>query len=217
MKAPRDQIVIPGPIDEATLPPLIAGALGLELCNTIARRYTKAPVDYLPDYPALLHWAVNARALDVATGAELARLAASRPSSAARALAAAHELRAAIHTTFLAVVEHGAPNADALALLDGHVRGAFAARRLAATSSGAAWQWTDANPFMRPLWPVALSAASLLTSAEIARVRECAGRADGCGWLFLDTGRGSGRRWCSMELCGNRSKVRRHYQRAQHP
>ncbi len=40
------------------------------------------------------------------------------------------------------------------------------------------------------------------------RIREC-GR---CGWLFLDSSRGGGRRWCSMSTCGNREKATRHRQ-----
>ena len=40
------------------------------------------------------------------------------------------------------------------------------------------------------------------------RVRECAG--DNCQLIFLDTSRPGNRRWCSMERCGNRSKVRAH-------
>jgi predicted RNA-binding Zn ribbon-like protein len=216
MKASRDREAVTGPIDETPLPALIGGALCLELCNTIARRYTDAPVEHIPDYPALLRWSEHARALDASTAAQLNHLAARRPGDGAQVLAISRDLRTAIHTTFLAAVEHGAPDPAALALLDGHVRGAFAARRLIAAPSGAQWKWADGDPLMRPLWPVALSAAALLTSPDLARVRECAGRADGCGWLFLDTGRGSGRRWCSMELCGNRSKARRHYRRAQH-
>ncbi|MFD7652769.1 CGNR zinc finger domain-containing protein [Actinosynnema sp. NPDC059797] len=39
-------------------------------------------------------------------------------------------------------------------------------------------------------------------------VRECS--ADDCGLLFLDTSRSGNRRWCSMERCGNRHKVRTH-------
>jgi predicted RNA-binding Zn ribbon-like protein len=35
-----------------------------------------------------------------------------------------------------------------------------------------------------------------------------------CGWLFLDTSRGGKRRWCSMQVCGNREKVSRHREHA---
>ncbi|MEU6716525.1 CGNR zinc finger domain-containing protein [Nonomuraea sp. NPDC046802] len=44
------------------------------------------------------------------------------------------------------------------------------------------------------------------------RIRAC-GR---CGWLFLDSSRGGRRRWCSMNLCGNREKARRHRQGRTH-
>ena len=66
-----------------------------------------------------------------------------------------------------------------------------------------------------PLWPIARSAAHLLTSAELTRVRECDGTS--CNWLFFDRSRGGSRRWCSMESCGNRAKARRHYRRRRVP
>jgi predicted RNA-binding Zn ribbon-like protein len=42
------------------------------------------------------------------------------------------------------------------------------------------------------------------------RLRSC----PRCGWLFLDTSRGGKRRWCSMQVCGNREKVSRHREHA---
>jgi len=41
------------------------------------------------------------------------------------------------------------------------------------------------------------------------RIRIC----PGCRWLFVDRSRPGRRRWCSMQDCGNRAKVRRHYHR----
>jgi predicted RNA-binding Zn ribbon-like protein len=38
------------------------------------------------------------------------------------------------------------------------------------------------------------------------RIRQCA--AHNCYLTFLDTSRPDSRRWCSMERCGNRAKVR---------
>jgi predicted RNA-binding Zn ribbon-like protein len=46
------------------------------------------------------------------------------------------------------------------------------------------------------------------TPALRERIRECAG--DNCYLIFLDTSRPGNRRWCSMERCGNRNKVRTH-------
>jgi predicted RNA-binding Zn ribbon-like protein len=61
------------------------------------------------------------------------------------------------------------------------------------------------------LWPVVRSAADLLTSERVVRVRECA--AEDCAWLFVDTSRGPRRKWCDMSTCGNRAKARRYYAR----
>jgi predicted RNA-binding Zn ribbon-like protein len=61
------------------------------------------------------------------------------------------------------------------------------------------------------LAPIVKSAADLLLSDMLDRVKQCEG--DPCGWLFLDTSRNRSRRWCSMEDCGNRAKARRFYQR----
>jgi predicted RNA-binding Zn ribbon-like protein len=81
-------------------------------------------------------------------------------------------------------------------------------------SSGLRFTWTRsdaADSLTAPLRPIARSAAELLTSDLFDRVREC--RGDDCTWLFLDQSRNRSRRWCSMESCGNRAKVRRHDRR----
>jgi predicted RNA-binding Zn ribbon-like protein len=46
----------------------------------------------------------------------------------------------------------------------------------------------------------------LLTGPLSGRFRECAG--DNCPLLFVDSSRPGARRWCAMERCGNRHKLR---------
>ncbi|WP_108882473.1 CGNR zinc finger domain-containing protein [Anderseniella sp. Alg231-50] len=59
---------------------------------------------------------------------------------------------------------------------------------------------------------ISLLAVSLLSDThEIGRVKMCP--SDNCGWLFLDESKNRRRQWCAMDLCGNRAKARRHYQR----
>ncbi|MFE3874019.1 CGNR zinc finger domain-containing protein [Kitasatospora sp. NPDC059146] len=53
---------------------------------------------------------------------------------------------------------------------------------------------------------LARDAIALLTGPHADRIREC--RAHDCRLLFVDTSRPGRRRWCSMERCGNRNKVR---------
>ncbi len=48
-----------------------------------------------------------------------------------------------------------------------------------------------------------LKAGELLSSSSLNKITEC----QGCSGLFLNTGRGVGRRWCRMSTCGNRAKI----------
>lgn len=57
--------------------------------------------------------------------------------------------------------------------------------------------------------PLAGAIERLLTEADPARIRKC----DSCVLHFLDTSKKGTRRWCSMNLCGNRSKVAAYAQR----
>ncbi|MHA4820122.1 CGNR zinc finger domain-containing protein [Streptomyces aculeolatus] len=69
----------------------------------------------------------------------------------------------------------------------------------------AAWSPGPA-PAARLLSTVARDAVDLFSGPYAQRIRECAG--DRCYLLFADTSRPGRRRWCSMDRCGNRHKVR---------
>jgi predicted RNA-binding Zn ribbon-like protein len=55
---------------------------------------------------------------------------------------------------------------------------------------------------------LARDAVDLFGGPLAHRIRICA--ADNCGLLFVDASRPGKRRWCSMERCGNRAKIRTH-------
>jgi len=57
--------------------------------------------------------------------------------------------------------------------------------------------------------PLAEDVAQLLTDRDLQRLRKCSG----CAVHFLDTSKKGTRRWCSMAMCGNRSKVAAYAQR----
>lgn len=120
---------------------------------------------------------------------------------------AAREFRAVL-TRILTDEARGVGAGDAdLAALDRVLSRAGAARGLVPTVRGYGWGWTrDPGAVVRRLFPPAWSAAQLLASEERHRLKCC----DGCGRLFLDRSRNRSRRWCEMEACGNRAKVRRH-------
>ena len=102
------------------------------------------------------------------------------------------------------------PGPAALAGLDGILeRGCL---RIRATKSGATEELEIEREWRVP-WLAVRSLLGLLDEHP-ARVRKCAN--PDCPFWFLDTTRSGTRRWCSMSVCGNRLKARRHYQRQHH-
>jgi predicted RNA-binding Zn ribbon-like protein len=126
-----------------------------------------------------------------------------------RELAEARSLRRTIHSLFAAIASDRAPAADAIAQLEEDYTEAIGAAQLTVGDDGWRLDWPEGDP-RRIRFAVAVNAFDLLRDdKQLARVRICPG--NNCGWLFLDTtGR---RRWCSMDVCGSRSKMRRLYER----
>jgi predicted RNA-binding Zn ribbon-like protein len=65
----------------------------------------------------------------------------------------------------------------------------------------------------RALGYLALDAAQLIGTDLRARLRICPGPE--CGGRFLDDSPAARRRWCSMQICGNRHKAATHRKRQQ--
>ena len=138
--------------------------------------------------------------------------AARRPAQAAAVLEQAIALREAIYRIFSAVAHKLPPEAADLDNLNAALSEALSRSQIIPAADGFAWDWSGDGALDQMLWPIARSAADLLTSEEIHRIGECADDR-GCGWLFLDMSRNHSRRWCDMKDCGNRAKASRHYQR----
>jgi predicted RNA-binding Zn ribbon-like protein len=66
---------------------------------------------------------------------------------------------------------------------------------------------TSARPH-QALGTIARDAVRLFRAEAGGRIRECS--AADCDLVYLDTSRSGNRRWCSMQRCGNRAKVRAH-------
>ena len=191
---------------------LSGGAPCLDFVNTVSGRGRELPTERLHGYADLVAWARQSGLVEKGQAAGLARRAAAHPRQAARMLAAAVELREALFRLFSAVAARRRPPAADLSALNRWLAKSLGRLRLATTGDGIGWRWSDEPEALdAPLWPVARSAADLLTGDDRAALRECAD--GGCRWLFLDRSRNHSRRWCDMKACGNRAKVRRHYRR----
>ena len=81
--------------------------------------------------------------------------------------------------------------------------------RASATDEGLVWS-LEASPHER-LATRAVLAWDGLHSKTPGRLRPCAN--DECTLFLIDRSKANNARWCSMAVCGNRMKARRHYQR----
>jgi predicted RNA-binding Zn ribbon-like protein len=93
---------------------------------------------------------------------------------------------------------------EAVATINRFAAAAPLVPELAADGTTAAW----APPVRvaQALSTLAQEMIELLSGPFSERIRECA--SDTCPMVFVDSSRPGARRWCSMERCGNRHKLR---------
>jgi predicted RNA-binding Zn ribbon-like protein len=192
---------------------IVGGDPALDLVNTAGDARVSDP---LGDYGDFVAWAARVGAIDGATAARLAARARDHPATAKRALVAARELRDLVDAVFRPLATDGTPRAgddggappDALARLAALAGAAVERARLVPAGDAFVLAW-EGDHLERPLWPLAAAAVDLLRSGPLDRLKVCAD----CPWLFIDTSKNRSRRWCSMEVCGAHSKMRRYRQR----
>jgi predicted RNA-binding Zn ribbon-like protein len=191
---------------------LSGGHLALDFANSISRRDSPdRTVEHLNNYFDLIAFSRQSGVIAAEESEALRKKAGSRPRQAAQWLRAAIALREAIFRVFLALARGKPESPEVVGLIDKAASDALRHRHIVRVNGGYGWRWDDEPMLQRILWPIAESAAALLTSADLAKVREC--EASDCYWLFLDNSRNHSRRWCTMSACGNREKARRHYRR----
>ncbi|HKR02387.1 MAG TPA: ABATE domain-containing protein [Pyrinomonadaceae bacterium] len=194
---------------------LVGGRVCLDFVNTLnGSRDTGETEEKLTGYEELISWGRQAGLVKEREARELLREAARNPKEARAIIERARELREAIYRIISAATHDRAPVRADLAVLNGELARAMAQSEILNTAEGFVWDWSEGGKDVsldRVLWPVARSAAELLTSEEMRRARVC--EADDCTWLFMDLSKNRSRRWCDMKYCGNRAKSRRHYER----
>jgi predicted RNA-binding Zn ribbon-like protein len=194
----------------------VGGLLCLDFTNTVNCYDCERPTDDLAGYEDLVEWGRHAGAIDEDEARRLLREASRKPDEAAATLERVKAVREATFRVIAAAAQGQAPAPGELEAFNVALSHALARARLVPEDGGLVWGWEAGAAragaaLDRVLWPVLHSAAVLLTSDQLGRVRECGG--EECTWLFLDMSKNRSRRWCEMKGCGNRAKSRRHYAR----
>lgn len=165
------------------------GSLALDFVGTLGARASDAPEERLPDAAALGEWLRDAGLCEQALPTQ-------------EELAGARELREALFALGAAQVEGRSLPRRALETLNAAAAG-LAQGRPSLDAKGRE-RWSTEAPVVLALGRVAHDAIRLF-SQEPERLTRC--ELPSCGALLLSRSRSDRRRWCSMELCGNRAKV----------
>jgi predicted RNA-binding Zn ribbon-like protein len=187
---------------------MVGGALCLDFVNTInSRLYPEH--DYLLHYSDLAGWANKAGILSRLQTNQLQKQGKQDAEAAENALQRAQALRELFFRLFSNSANGAEPNRKDLETFIASYADAISHGQFLKTGNRYTTSWNVDEAFDAMLWPVVHSAGELLLSDELHQVKKC----PGCGWLFLDTSKNQSRRWCSMNTCGARDKMRRYHKR----
>jgi predicted RNA-binding Zn ribbon-like protein len=180
----------------------LGNQLALDLLNTHPVQNGE-PMELLPDFRTLLRWF---RAADLLSPREAAELQQRWGESgrAQKTVRTIRELRERLRKEVLTWEDGGALHSSTIDELN-----RLMAEHPMRTRLKTSGKVPSAELYFEPRQPedllasLAHSAALLFAHVDHNRVRKC----DQCVLHFHDTSKKGTRRWCSMQLCGNRLKV----------
>ncbi len=185
--------------DSISAPRLLGGRLSLDFVN-----------ETLPNaelsWERLIDFLESTKIVSAERGTQLLNLPQSDPQAAAALLWKARRLGSTLRKVFMAMLrkqriagEWVEPVNEILRITEGHdeliAQDDFWKIEFVAREGGLDWL----------LAAVARSGAETIAEGLHTRLRICANPR--CGLFFYDNSRTRRRRWCSMAVCGNRSKV----------
>jgi predicted RNA-binding Zn ribbon-like protein len=184
---------------------LVGGASILDLANTQSGPPGGSPdIESFGDFGDVLRWGVRAGVLEDSAAERLAGLAAVHPRAAAAAFQRVVALRHDAYAVFSALAGGVAPPDGPLRQLHAAAAESLAHGTVAPDDAAFSMRWTQTDDPDRAWWAVAYGGLELLLHGPLDRIKGCGG----CRYLFLDETKNRSRRWCSMEDCGTREKMK---------
>jgi predicted RNA-binding Zn ribbon-like protein len=179
----------------------IGNQLALDFVNTRPVQNEEA-VELLPDFKALMRWF---HAADLLSNRETARIQEQWDDSRGRSkIQAIWELREGLRKEILAWEGNGTLQGSIMSKLNRLLAEHPMLTRLKMTGNELSKELYFEVKQPEDLFaPLAYRAARLFTELDRDRIRKCGN----CILHFHDTSKKGTRRWCSMQLCGNRLKV----------
>ena len=191
---------------------LLGGRLCLDFINTLDWRGTDKPQEFLNRYADLILWSRHVGIATREDSQQLSQMAEQSQADALRVLSRAVTLREIIFRIFSAVIQNKKPSGKDMADFNKYFSQSMKTSQIIWSENRFIWDTTGNKKELDWLLkPIIRSAADLLLSEDLGKIKACADPA--CGWLFIDVSRNRSRRWCDMKDCGNRAKVNRFYRK----
>jgi len=190
---------------------LDGGNLSLNFVNTVEYRNEEYAVDFLHHYLDLITWAQFADGVGDSQKDMLLGLSQEKGKEAKQIFTEAIQLRDAMYEYIIYLINQEKVRPAGMQIINQWISRAFSNLELRLVDRDYVLDWnTDNFGLESVLWPITKSFVDLVTSKNAKRIKQCSN----CGWVFVDNSKNSSRRWCSMEICGNRVKARRFAQKA---
>lgn len=167
------------------------------------------PMELIPHFPALLRWF---RAADLLSSRDASALEREWGNSrqTQKTVQLIQDFREKLRSEILTLERGGSIHASTIAELNRLMSEHPMRTELKLNGKGLATHLYFAPQQPEDLLaPLAYSAAALFSEVDRTRVRKC----DNCVLHFHDISKKGTRRWCSMQMCGNRLKVATYAQR----
>jgi predicted RNA-binding Zn ribbon-like protein len=170
-----------------------------------------SPVDMLGDFSDLLNWMVQAQVLEERE-ANWELLKWNGKPEGKDVFQQALEFRAVLRNMVERIVQEKPVKQPTIEKINELLRHRLGYTQLTRLRSGfeTLFYVESRNP-IQLIVPLAESASDLLCHADFSLIKRCDN--PDCILYFYDVSKNHARRWCSMNICGNRMKVAAHYRR----
>ncbi len=169
------------------------------------------PVDLLGDFSDLVEWLKRAGVLDSTEAKKVLKRWDNKPQGE-RTFERSWAFRAILGEMVEKIVKGKSvqqPTIDAINDLFSHGIGYT---QLTRAQDGFKTRFhIESDAAIHLLVPIAESASDLLCYGDLSLIKKCEN--PNCVLYFYDISKNHTRRWCSMRICGNRTKVAAHYRR----
>ena len=170
-----------------------------------------APLDLLEDFTDVAAWAIAAGLMEKSQAEKLIGDSKNR-LQIAEAFARAINFREILREMFENLADGKEIGEAAMAAINRELQNTGGSIEIRKAENGFEKLFrADFSELHKLLAPVAESAADLLCYGNPAYLKKC--ESDECVLYFYDTTKNHSRRWCSMQICGNRAKAAAFYKR----